>query len=127
MEILYICGAAILVSMFSLLLKDFNKGYAAIVAAAGAVGIAVLVFTRLTPVIEFVSSLAERGGINEYFSVLIKCLGIGLLSQAGADMCRDLGENGIAGKVELAGRITILVLCLPVLRSVIDMSLELVS
>ena len=43
------------------------------------------------------------------------------------DICRDFGEISIAQKVETAGKVEILVLSLPLVRSVIELSRELMS
>ena len=62
-----------------------------------------------------------RGLLNEFLSLLIKLTGIVYMAQFAADLCRDAGESAIAGRVELAGRIMVVTLCLPVIKSALDM------
>ena len=52
---------------------------------------------------------------------MLKVIGTAYLAQFAADLCRDAGESAVAGKVELAGRVLILALCLPVLMSILEM------
>ena len=63
----------------------------------------------------------------EYLSVLIKAIGVCYLTQFSADSCRDAGESSLAGKVELAGKIAILISALPLLDSVISLAVNLIE
>ena len=65
--------------------------------------------------------LNEYGVPSEFLSLLIKLTGIVYMAQFAADLCRDAGESAIAGRVELAGRIMVVTLCLPVIKSALDM------
>jgi stage III sporulation protein AD len=50
--------------------------------------------------------------------LLIKALGIGYLCRFASDLCRDAGETALAGYVELAGKVMIVVLSFPLLEQV---------
>ena len=65
--------------------------------------------------------LNEYGVPSEFLSLLIKLTGIVYMAQFAADLCRDAGESAIAGRVELAGRIMVVTLCRPVIKSALDM------
>ena len=62
-----------------------------------------------------------RGLLNEYGVPSEFLTGIVYMAQFAADLCRDAGESAIAGRVELAGRIMVVTLCLPVIKSALDM------
>ena len=71
--------------------------------------------------------LTGSGEIAEYFNIILKVLGISFLVQIGADICRDLGEESIASKVEFAGKAVILVMVLPILKNIISMVFDLLK
>ena len=56
----------------------------------------------------------------EWIQILLKTLGICLLCQITASVCRDAGENSLAFGVETVCRFTVLVEALPLLRELLD-------
>ena len=66
-------------------------------------------------------SIAEYGEFDIYFVPLIRVLGITYLVQFASQVCRDAGENAIAMKMELAGKVVILSLSFPVLKMVLEL------
>ena len=67
----------------------------------------------------FVRSLSAAAG-EETVSVVLRALGIAWLSSAAGEICRSAGEGQIAGLVETAGRAELLVLSLPLLKSLME-------
>lgn len=78
--------------------------------------------------ISAVKDLINGSGINtEYLTLLLKALGVSVLTQLAADACRDSGETALSNKVELAGKVTILLLCLPLVKAMIQLSAGLIK
>lgn len=97
----------------------------ALVMAAGALA-ALLILPQLAEVISGVSELASLGGVQDgYMAHLLKIGGISLLMDFAAQSCRDAGEEGLAMKVELAGRVMLIGLVLPVMRTLLSQILSL--
>ena len=126
-EILKISGAALLAAVLSLIFREYKKEYSPLILAACGIIIILWGISYLHPVINYMHELSGAGSISEYFTVILKVLGISFIVQTGADICRDLGEASVASKIEFAGKAVILALVLPVLRSVVSMSLGLLS
>ncbi len=99
----------------------------ALVIAAG--GLAVLmVVPQLSDIVSGVTSLASTGGVQDsYMAQLLKVGGISLLMDFSAQTCRDAGEDGLALKVELAGRVVLIALALPVMQALLGQILALSS
>ena len=70
---------------------------------------------------ESVMGIAEDTGFSIYSSVILKSMGIGILAQTTADICRDSGVSTIAAKVEFAAKIIILLLCVPILETLMSL------
>lgn len=68
---------------------------------------------------KLVSTIKEIGGYvqidNSYITTLIKMLGITYLSEFSSGICKDAGYTSIATQIEMFGKLTILVLSLPIL------------
>ena len=78
----------------------------------------------IQPFIQFIRTTVNSTSYGEYMPILLKALGIGLTAQTVADICRDSGETAIASKVELVGKLEILLISLPLIESIIKMSGE---
>lgn len=62
-----------------------------------------------------------------YLAMMLKMLGIAYLSEFSAGICRDAGCQTAAGQIEIFGRITILVMGMPVLTALLDTIREFLS
>lgn len=76
-------------------------------------------FSDILSVISDVFSRSEQANI--YFPILLKILAIAYLTDFVSQICRDAGEAGIASKTEMAGKIFILYVSLPVFTSILSM------
>lgn len=78
-------------------------------------------FSVLTPLLNRFLNLFGEKAPQEIVSVAIKGLGTSFLVSVCASFCRDLGEEGIATKLELFGKAAILYLALPLMEEIIKM------
>ncbi|MBQ4347961.1 MAG: stage III sporulation protein AD [Firmicutes bacterium] len=61
-------------------------------------------------------------GIDEnYVSVVLKVIGIAYIAEFGIALCKDAGEASIAGKIELGGKILILLISVPVISTLMEL------
>jgi stage III sporulation protein AD len=75
----------------------------------------------LTGVLVSISALVSRTGIrSDIFAALLKIIGIGYLTEFAAGICSDAGNNSMAEKVLLAGKVIILALALPIVGNLIE-------
>lgn len=58
---------------------------------------------------------------RSYFPIILKALGIAYLTEFTAAICSDAGEKAIATKVELAGKIAIFFVALPIFNSLLSL------
>ena len=126
-EILKILGVGLFVAILSVIFKELKQEYSIMIMIAGGIIITLWGLAKVYPVVDYIRELTDSSNISEYFSVILKVLGISFIVQIGADICRDFGEASIASKIEFAGKAVILVIVLPVLKSVISMGLELLG
>ena len=71
-------------------------------------------------------TLAIKSQMNlEYLKLIVKIVGLAYLAGFGAQICKDAGENGMAAKIELAGKIFILTMGIPIMVGLLDLILQL--
>lgn len=74
------------------------------------------------------SSILDMADINrEYIEILLKALGICIVSQLSADCCRDCGESALASQIETVARISLLIIALPLYTAVMDLVISLMG
>lgn len=81
----------------------------------------------LAPIITYISHIFDKSGIGKYGEILIKALCISLVSGVCAAVCRDAGEEGIAGFSLMFGRIQIIILALPLIEEILDGAIKLLE
>ena len=121
MNIVAICGIAVVGLVTVIILRSFRPEYAVIAGIITGILILLSAVTEFSDVIDYIRSVTEKTGFSLYSSVILKSLGIGILAQTTADICRDSGEGAIASKVEFAAKIMILILCIPILKTLLDL------
>ena len=71
--------------------------------------------------VDAMSQLGARAGLSGGFvSTLSKALGVALLGEFGAQVCRDADQGALAYKVELGAQLILTLMALPMLRSILD-------
>jgi stage III sporulation protein AD len=119
MNIVGIAGAAICAAVIAAMLRRYHQEYAILVSIAAGAVILFSVFFSISPAIRQISTLLSSAGLSsEYALILFKTIGICFLAQFASDACRDAGENALASNVELAGKLTIIALALPLFEKI---------
>ncbi|CEO89892.1 MAG TPA: stage III sporulation protein AD [Syntrophaceticus sp.] len=126
MEILNIVGIALVVTVFAVLLREVRPEMALLLALGFGVLIFILVLSKMGAIINLFRDLTHKAQVDElYLVTLLKILGIAYIAEFGAQICRDAGEGTIASKIELAGKILILLLALPIFTAVLQVVVRL--
>lgn len=124
---LKIFGLAFLFAISSFILKAFGWKGAPLVTACAIVGLLSLFLERLEPVLEVFKLVKEEGGMGDAVECVLKIIGIGYVSGICSDICRELGETGIASAVSLVARIESLAVISPMIIEILTLGLELVQ
>lgn len=126
MDVIKMAGFAVGAALLLLLLRRVKPEVAVIAAVAAGVLLLLMALPSVQEIIGGITSLAEKGGVQQrYLTQLLKVTGISLLMDFAAQTCRDAGEEGLAMKTELAGRVMILVLALPAMETLLRQMMEL--
>lgn len=127
MIVLKICGIAVLGLVAVVLLRGMRAEYATFAGIITGILLLFTVLAEFSSVMALVEEMTEKTGFSLYFEVILKAMGLGMLAEVTADICRDNGATAIASKVEFGGKMAILSLSLPILRKLIDLIAEFLS
>jgi len=127
MEIFQIVGIGIIATVLAIILRQQKPEFALQISIVTGLVIFLFVVTQLKHVVQSLSSLAGRINIDfMYFSTILKVIGIAYIAEFGAQISRDAGESAIASKIELGGKILIMVLAMPILISLLDLIIKII-
>ena len=127
MSLLQVIGVAVVVGMASLLLKSSKSQFPVLLSAVGGVLLLAWFLSRISPALELFYGYLSTYELEEKGGLMMKALAVGYLTQIGSETCKDLGADSIAAKVELCGRAELMILSLPVLIELLDVSFSLVQ
>lgn len=114
--------------VLSVTVRQYKKEYAVLVGLATVTVILFFMLDTLADAIGQISLLTEKSGVDaRYFAAVIKVVGVAYVTQFGAEILRDSGENAIALKVELAGKVFILGLTLPIVAEFLEVCINALS
>ena len=105
-----------------LILRAYKPEWAVFLRMAVTVVSLGLVLSLAGTVMASVTDLTAATGAldGESWIILLKALGLAFLTETAASVCRDSGEAGLATWVETAGKLEILLLSFPLIRTVMD-------
>jgi stage III sporulation protein AD len=120
----HLVGVALVAGVMLTVLRQYAGGAAVglLVRLGVALIILLAVMAPLARVLAALNRLVALGHLHGlYLALLLKVLGIAYLATLGAQVAQDMGEGALAGKVELAGKILILVLAVPVVTAIVEL------
>ena len=128
MDLLKISFIGILTALLYGLIRQIKPEMSPLVILGGTAVIILAVSDVLLDVTDSVNSMMELAGLEkENVSLLIKSLGICVVTQFAADICYDNSSSTLGSAVELAGRLGAIALALPMIKSVARIAVGLIN
>ena len=125
MQVFGIAAVCLLLAVF---LKSQNKMFALLVTLGGAVLIFLISSDAAFNVFDALSDIEDSAGYTgTYVTMMLKVLGISIVTQVVCDSCRDNGESALASQTEIASKIMVLAMLLPLFQTVIQIVTGLVK
>ena len=107
-------GLGVLCAVAALVLRECKSPLAPLLTLLGGILLLMVTLPRLSPLLSWVETL-ESSLPSMVGEAVGKVIAVGFLCSVGNDMCLSLGAPTLGEKIELAGRVEILLLSLPVL------------
>ncbi|MNI65949.1 Stage III sporulation protein AC/AD protein family protein [compost metagenome] len=121
MDVFKLVAFALLAVSIILLIKEQRKDIALMLSITAGIGLLIFSMTQLSPIIDMIDNLVSKSGINkEFLTIILKVTGIAYVVEFGKNICTDAGESAIAGKLELAGKVVILGLSIPLIGALMS-------
>lgn len=123
-----VTGILLCAAMLAVLLRVQKPELALCLSLSAGVLVLLLLLRQLTPLFTAMRRMLSVADLSsDYFGVVLKAAGVCLLTQITADTCRDAGESALASKAELAGRVLMLVLAVPLFEQLLTLVTTLIN
>ena len=121
-EYLRLAAAALMGLILTLVVGRQSRDLSLLLSLAVCVLLCLGAMEFLQPVTELLRELRRLGKLDgEAVSILLKCAGIGMLSELAGLLCADCGEGAMGKALQICSNAAILWLSLPLLRQVLTM------
>ncbi len=102
-------------------IKTIKPEYALWITLTSGVFLGISALIKLETIVEELKFLQQYFvSYGSYFKLLIKIIGITYLAELSADLCKDAGAGTLASQIELFAKLSILVLCMPIITSLLE-------
>lgn len=128
MDIIPIAVLALTAAVLALTLRPKNGEVALLLGIGASVMILLTLLGAASSVIETVKRIVAATQISTgYIVILLKVIGICLLTEFTANTCRDAGSASLAANVTLAGKLLVTLTALPLYVDILNTVLSLLQ
>ncbi|HQK52865.1 MAG: hypothetical protein GX867_07430 [Tissierellia bacterium] len=119
---------AVITLIMGITLSKFNSEFKVYITVIFGIVVIFLLFKELRVYLEEIVSLFVKYDIKtEYFGTILKIVGIAYICDFISLLCKDLDYESVGKKVEIAGKLIILIYSIDVIKIFLDQILILVN
>ncbi|MFJ5964915.1 stage III sporulation protein AD [Bacillus sp. NPDC093026] len=120
-EIIQIVGLGLIATFLALIVKEQKPTFAFMLVVFTGCVIFLYLIDQIYAIISMIEKIAANAGVNmKYVETILKIIGIAYIAEFGSQLTKDAGQGAIASKIELGGKILILVMAVPILTVIIE-------
>jgi len=128
LEWLRLIGLCMLTATMVIILRQMNPTAAGLLCAAFGVMMLGMVLPQIRAYISAIRAFLENVGLDgAYYGVMLKAMGIVLITQIAVQVCQDMDAQSIAKRVELCGRLALLGIAVPVFIELADLAVRMLT
>lgn len=121
MEIVQIVVIGIVTLIILTILRETNPDIAIVLSLIAGIVIFLMIVPKLSSIVSVLNTLSQKSGLNNiYFVTTLKIIGIAYITEFGSQLCMDANEKNLASKIEIAGKIIIIFLSIPIIIALME-------
>ena len=103
-----------LCALIILMLRQHRPEFAVLASVAAGLMAFFLIKDPIAELVEWIRQIQTIAGMPvESINLLLRAGGIALISEFASDLCTDAGEKALAGRIDLAQRVVLTAMCVP--------------
>lgn len=121
MDMIKIAVIGLAAVLLAMQVKAQKSEYEIFITMAACICIFFFLVTKLEIVIEAIEKMQGYIKIDsKYTAILMKMIGITYVAEFSSNLCKDAGYHAVAGQIEMFGKLSILVISMPVLLALLE-------
>ena len=116
------CGIVLCALVICVVFKNVKNEYSLFVRMLITISIFCVSLSICYPVFTYISEIAKNTSVNKYIPILFKALGIAFTVQITSDICRDADECSLAERICFFGKAEILIISLPLIKNLFQLT-----
>ena len=116
------CGIILCALIVCVVFKNLKSEYSLLIRIIVTVSVFSVSLSIIYPVLSYIEKISTSSEIYKYVPTLMKALGVAFIVEITADICNDAQENTLAERIIFLGKTEILVISLPLLKSLFELS-----
>lgn len=125
MQWIRLIGFCLLAAAMVMVLRQMNPAIAGLLSVAFGALLVSMVLPGVKAYIETIQSFLSSLDLSaEYYRIMLKAMGIVLVTQMAVQICQDMDAPSIARRAELCGRIALLGVAMPVFITLTQMAVD---
>lgn len=121
-DILKVIGVAFITAITAIILKGAKPELSFAVTIVGIIIVLSFVLDMLRGSMSIFATISQMAGVeNGLIKMLLKIVGVGYITEFSAGILNDFGSSSLADKVTLAGKVTIVLLSMPIVESLLTL------
>ncbi|MFB5191139.1 stage III sporulation protein AD [Alicyclobacillus fastidiosus] len=121
MHIFQLVGIGMTATVLVSVLREHAPQFAMLVSILAGIVLLTMVVHNMDGVVQSLTGLADAAKLDHGFlTTVLRIIGIAYIVEFAAQVARDAGEGSLAGKIELAGKVGIIVLAMPIITDVVE-------
>ncbi|WP_153123560.1 stage III sporulation protein AD [Peribacillus tepidiphilus] len=126
-EIIKIVGISLIATFLALLVKEQKPNFAFLLVVFVGCLIFLFLVDQIYEIITMLQNIARQANVNMvYLETILKIIGIAYIAEFAAQITKDAGQGALSSKIELAGKILILAMAIPILTVIIETILNMI-
>ncbi|OCA86344.1 MULTISPECIES: stage III sporulation protein AD [unclassified Bacillus (in: firmicutes)] len=124
---LQITGVALVGAFLAMIIKEQKPNLAFLLVVFVGSAIFLFLIDKIYEIIQMIQQLAVNANVNMvYLQTVLKIIGIAYIAEFTSQITKDAGQGAIASKIELAGKIIILTMAIPILTVIIESVIQMI-
>lgn len=121
MSFLGLSIVAIAAALLAVNFKTMKAEYGIYISIAICIVAAGLILSKLEYLIGVVNTIRDYIGLDSvYIETILKIIGISYVAEFAADVCKDCGYSSMANQVQVAGKLSVLCISMPILLALLE-------
>lgn len=111
----------IIASIAAMKIKSIRPEIGLAIGLVSGLMLAMYGLREMKQILDVFETIRSYSGISKsYFQILLKLIGISFLCEFASNICKDSGQATIGKQIEFIGKLSILVVSIPIFRTLLE-------